>query len=71
MVGRVWRKVQHDGVTSAMMISLWKSATWYRFVVPDGSHFAEVVVNWVWLPRSDPDFVVPGTASGRAIYPLD
>jgi hypothetical protein len=71
MVGRVWRKLQHDGVTATMLIPAWESATWWRLLVPDGVHFAEAVVDWVWLPRSDPDLFVPGTAPGRTIEPPD
>ena len=71
MVGKVWRKLQHDGATSTMLIPEWESSTWCRLVVPDGVHFHETVVDWVWLPRSDPDLFVPGTAPGRTIEPPD
>jgi hypothetical protein len=71
MVGRVWRKLQHDEGVATMLIPLWESATWWRLVVPDAAHFAEAVVDWVWLPRADPDLFVPGTAPGRVIEPPD
>ena len=72
MVGRVWRKLQHDGVIIAtMLIPSWESATRWRLVVPDEVHFDEAVVDWVWLPMSDPDLFVPGTAPGRTIEPPD
>ncbi len=50
-----------------MLIPLWESAAWWRLVALDVAHFAEAVVDWVWLPRSDPDLFVPGTAPGRAV----
>ncbi len=54
-----------------MLIPLWESATWWRLVVPDAAHFAKAVVDWVWLPRTDPDLFVPGTSPRRAIEPPD
>ncbi len=71
MVGRVWQNLQHDGVTATMQIPSWESATLWRLVVPDGAHFDEAAVDWVWLHRSDPDLFVPGTAPGRTIEPPD
>jgi hypothetical protein len=71
MVGRVWRKLEHDGAIATMLIPLWESATWWRLVAPDVAHFVEAVVDSVWLPRSDPDLFVPGTAPGRAVEPPD
>ncbi len=71
IVGRVWEKSQHDGAIATMLIPLRESATWWRLVVPDAAHFVEAVVDWVWLPRSDPDLFIPGTAPGRAIEPPD
>ena len=72
MVGQVSRKLQHDGVIIAtMLIPSWESATRWRLVVPDEVHFDEAVVDWVWLPMSDPDLFVPGTAPGRTIEPPD
>ncbi len=50
-----------------MLIPLWESAPGWRIVVPDAAHFAEAVVDWVWLPRTDPEFFVPGTVPGRVI----
>ena len=50
-----------------MLIPPWESATWWRLVVPDGVHFDEALVFWMWLPRSDPDPFVPGTSPGRTI----
>ena len=50
MVGRVWRKLQHDGVTTTMLIPSWESATWWRLVVPDGVHFAKAEVDWCGFP---------------------
>jgi hypothetical protein len=37
-------------------------------VPPEGSEF---VVDWVWMPRGDPDLFIGGTAPGRTIKPLD
>ncbi len=39
--------------------------------MPNVAHFAEAVVDWVCLPRSDPDLFVPGTTPRRAIEPPD
>ena len=38
---------------------------------PDTNHFADNVVDWVWLPRGDPILFVAGTALGRAVLPPD
>ncbi len=38
---------------------------------PDTNHFADNVVDWVWLPRDDPSLFVAGTAPGRAVLPPD
>jgi hypothetical protein len=54
------------------IVPFWESATWWGLVVPDSAHLANEVVDWVWLDRSDPDLLVPGTApSGRAVVPPD
>ena len=71
LVGRVWRKLQYDGIIATILIPSWESATWWRLVVPDAVHFDEAVVDWVWLHRSDPALFVPGTAPGRTIEPPD
>ncbi len=54
-----------------MMIPLWESAKLWRLVVPDGAHFAEAAVDWVWLSMSDPDLFVPGSAPIRTTKPPD
>jgi len=54
-----------------MLIPAWESATWWRLVVPDGTNVAEAVVDGVWLPMSDPDLFLPGTAPGRTIESPD
>ncbi len=33
-------------------------------MVPDATHFAKVVVDWVWLHRSEPFLLVPGFGPG-------
>ena len=41
-------------------------------MVPDAIHFAEAVVDWVWLPRSEPSLFVPGVGpAGRDVTPPD
>ena len=54
-----------------MLIPLWESTPWWQLACPDAAHFAECVVDWVWLPRSDPALFVAGTAPGRAVLPPD
>jgi hypothetical protein len=72
LLGRVWRKLKHDGATATVLVPLWESATWWGLVVPDGAHFSEEVVDWVWLPRDDPNLFVPGSApGGQEIVPPD
>ena len=44
-VGRVRQKLQHDGGVATMLISLWKSSTLWRLVVPEAAHFYEAVVD--------------------------
>jgi len=71
MVGKILRKLQHDAAIATMVIPLWESATCWRFVAPDVAHFAEAVVDWVWLIKSDGDLFVTGSAPVRSIEPLD
>ncbi len=54
-----------------MLIPLWESAPWWQLVSPDACHFAECVLNWVWLLRDDPSLFVAGTTPGRAVLPPD
>ena len=35
----------------------------------DAAHFADCVVDWVWLPKDDPALFVAGTTPGRAVLP--
>ena len=53
-----------------MLIPLWESAPWWQLVCPDDAHFAECVVDWVWLPMDDLALFVAGTTPGRAALPL-
>ena len=62
----------HDGATAIVLVPLWELATWWGLVVPDGAHFSEEVVNWVWLPRDNPSLVVHESApGGKDIVPSD
>ena len=54
-----------------MLIPLWESAPWWQLICPDIGHFADNVVDWVWLPRDDSSLFVAGTAPGRAVLPPD
>ena len=72
LLGRVWRKLKHDGATTTVLTPLRESTTWWGLVVPNGAYFSEKVVDWVWLPRHDPNLFVPGsTPSGHDIVPPD
>ncbi len=64
LMGRVWRKLKHDGATVIVLVPLWEFATWWGLVVPDGAHFSEVVDDWVWFPMDDRSLFVPGSAPG-------
>ncbi len=54
-----------------MLIPLWESAPWWQLVCPDAAHFAECVVDWVWLHRDDLALFVAGTTPGRAVLTPD
>jgi hypothetical protein len=70
MIGRVWRKLRHDGAAASVLVPRWESATWWGLVLPDAAHFSEEVVDWVWLPRKDPGLFIPGGApGGRDVLP--
>ena len=64
LLGRVWRKLQHDGAIATVLVPLWESATWWGLDVPDRAHFSEEVVDWVWLSMNDPSLFVHGVALG-------
>jgi hypothetical protein len=38
-------------------------------VVSDGPHLSEYGVDWVWVPRGDPNLFIGGQAPGRTILP--
>ncbi len=41
-------------------------------MVPAVIHFAEAVVDWVWLPMLEPNLFVPGVGpAGRDVTPPD
>ena len=72
LIGRVWRKLESDAATATVLVPLWESATWWTLLVPDAIHFAEAVVDWVWLPRLEPALFVPGVGpAGRDVTPPD
>ena len=52
---------------ATLLVPMWESATWWHLVVPDGPHLSEYVVDWVSLPRGDPDLFIGGKAPGRTI----
>ena len=68
--GRLERRQLHRScgsrilATATVLVPLWESATWWGLVVPDGGHFSEEVVDWVWLPRDNPNLFVPGSTPG-------
>ena len=68
-IGRVWRALREQQAVATLLVPMWESATWWRLVVPEGPHLAECVVDWVWLPRDDPDLFIGGRAPGRTILP--
>ncbi len=72
LLGRVRRKLKHDGATANVLVPLWESATWWGLVVQDGAPFSEEFVDWVWLPRDDPSLFVPREApDDQDIVPPD
>ena len=72
LLGRVWRKLRHDGATATVLVPLWQSATWWGLLAPDGAHFSDEVVDWVWLPRGDSSLFVPGSGpGGKDVVPPD
>ena len=54
-----------------MLIPLLESAPWWQLVCPYTDHFADNVVDWVWLPINDSSLFVAGTAPRRAVLPPD
>ena len=70
LIGRVLRKLKHDGAAATMLVPLWESATWWGLVVPDAAHFSEEVGGLDW--RGDPSLFIPGGApGGREVLPPD
>ncbi len=65
----MWRKLQSDAAVATLLVPLWESATWWTLLVPDAIHFAEAVVDWVWLPRMEPALFVPGSARPEGTLP--
>ena len=55
----VWRKRQSDATAATLLIPMWGPATWWTLLVPDAIHFAEAVVDWVWLSMMEPTLFVP------------
>jgi len=68
-IGRVWRALREQQVVATALFPMWESSTWWHLAVPDGRHLSEFVVDWMWLPRGDPDLFIGGTASGRTVLP--
>ena len=55
---------------ATLLLPLWESATFWTLLVPDAIHFAEAVVDWVWLPRMEPTLFVAGFGpTGRDVTP--
>jgi hypothetical protein len=72
LLGRVWRKLRHDGATATVLAPLWQSATWWGLLAPDGVHFSYEVVDWMWLLWGDPSLFVPGSdPGGKDVVPPD
>ncbi len=53
--------MERDATTATLLVPLWESATWWALLVPDPIHFAEAVVDWVWLPGMEPSLFEPGS----------
>jgi len=64
MLGRVWRKRQNDGDIATMVVPVWQSSTWWGLFARDGVHFAEEVVDWVWLRKEEHILFVLGSSPG-------
>jgi hypothetical protein len=72
LLGRVWRKLRGDGTVATVLVPLWRSSTWWGLLAPDGVHFSEEVVDWVWLPRGEHSLFVPGSGpGGKDVVPPD
>ncbi len=64
--------MRSDATIATLLVPLWFSATWWTFLVLDAIHFAEALVDWVWLPRMEPTLFVPGVdPAGRDVTPPD
>jgi hypothetical protein len=62
--------MESDEPTATLLVPMWESATWWTLMMPCAIHFDEAVVDWVWLPRTEPSLFMPGIGSGgRDIVP--
>ena len=51
---------------------MWQSSTWWGLLAPDGLHFSDEAVDWVWLPKGDSGFFVPSSSpGGKNVVPPD
>ena len=66
---RVWRALREQQAFATVLIHMWESSTWWHLVAPDGRYLSEIVVDWVWFPRGDPNLFIGGTAPGRTLLP--
>jgi hypothetical protein len=64
--------LERDVAIATLLVPLWDSATWWTLIVPDEIYFADAVVDWVWLFKTDASLFVPGIGpGGRDIVPPD
>jgi hypothetical protein len=47
-----------------MLVPLWQSSAWWGLFALGGVHFAEEVVDWVWLPKGGHNLFVPSSSPG-------
>jgi len=66
-IGRVWRALREQQAVATLLVPMWESSIWWHLVVPDGPHLSEYVVDWMWLPKGDPDLFIGGKTPGRTI----
>jgi hypothetical protein len=61
----VIRRLGNFSAIARLIAPVWESLSWWNVLAPDGVHFAEITIDWTWLPTEDPALFLPGQRSGN------